>query len=213
MAHTIQHYPQLLVQSVPLLESSLRMLQCSLDDLELAATFDGLAEISPNTACYAKNQNRCSIDRRSRSASTTSRQSDTAETQSEVDSFEQSQPLMTNDWEYFHTASKNNNMATLSPKLLPTYQTESVSSQNSTQPEQSEWRQRKSTETASDDRSPSDTMLRSGRQRRLEADEEQVYLIARNTHLALQTLLINTKYDPIRSCACLTSLFSLSIED
>lgn len=89
-------------------------------------------------------------------------------------------------------------MSAFAPNLLPTYQTESVASQNSTQPE---WRQRKSEETMSDDHSTSDTMLRSGRQRRLKADEEQVYLIARNTHLALQTLLIDAKYDPIRSCA------------
>lgn len=33
----------------------------------------------------------------------------------------------------------------------------------------------------------------SGRLRRLEADEEQVYLIARNIHLALHTLMINAK--------------------
>ena len=33
----------------------------------------------------------------------------------------------------------------------------------------------------------------SGRQRRLEADEEQVYLIVRNIHLTLHTLMINAK--------------------
>jgi hypothetical protein len=45
------------IQTVPLLESSVRKLQCSLDDLEMAATFNGKSERRPNTACYFKKFN------------------------------------------------------------------------------------------------------------------------------------------------------------
>ncbi len=54
IAHTIQHYPHLLFQTVPLLESSIQRLQCNLDDLEMAATFDGKTEIQPNIGCSMK---------------------------------------------------------------------------------------------------------------------------------------------------------------
>ena len=199
IAHTIKHYPQFLVKSVPLLESSLRKLQCSLDDLELAATFDGLAEISPNTACYTKNQNQNSVDRTSDHSSFTANR---AETQSECDSVEQSWLITTDDWEQFDRRSKNNNMSSFSLDRLPTYQTESLSSGKSIHPDKPKWKQQKSPATASDDNSSSEETLpsvgQSGQQRRLEADEEQVYLIARNAHLALHTLLINAKYNRSR---------------
>ncbi|CAF1015183.1 unnamed protein product [Adineta steineri] len=94
IAHTIQHYPHLLFQTVPLLESSIGRLQCNLDDLEMAATFDGKTDIQPKTT----------------------------------------------------------NLNSISNE-----------SQNS------------------------------GKLRRLENDEEQVYLITRNIHLTLHTLLINSK--------------------
>lgn len=68
-----------------------------------------------------------------------------------------------------HRRSKNNNRS----KPLPTYQnTEKDSSSTSTE---------------------SSTPRESGRLRRVEADEEQVYLIARNIHLTLHTLMINAK--------------------
>jgi hypothetical protein len=70
--------------------------------------------------------------------------------------------------------SKNNNIP------LPVYQTESLSSRNST---------RRIQQKPSVHQSPQE----SGKLRRLEADEEQVYLITRNIHLALHTLLINAK--------------------
>jgi hypothetical protein len=132
IAHTIQHYPHLLFQTVPLLERTVWKLQCSLDDLEMAATFDGKSEIQPNTACYTKK-----------------------------------------------TKAFNNNMSSLN---LPKYQTD-----NSTD--------RRNSDSSSDTTQTSIHRLprESGKRRRLEADEEQVYLIARNIHLSLHTLLINAK--------------------
>ncbi len=62
--------------------------------------------------------------------------------------------------------------------------TESLSSRNSTR----RIKQKRSSNT-SVHQSPQE----SGKLRRLEADEEQVYLITRNIHLALHTLLINAK--------------------
>ena len=48
IAHTLQHSPDVVVHAVPMLEPSLRQLQCSLDDLEMAATFDGTKARSLN---------------------------------------------------------------------------------------------------------------------------------------------------------------------
>jgi hypothetical protein len=64
----------------------------------------------------------------------------------------------------------NNNMSTVN---LPKYQTDKSDSSSDT------------TQTS--------VHQLSRKLRRLEADEEQVYLIVRNIHLALQTLLINAK--------------------
>jgi hypothetical protein len=86
-------------------------------------------------------------------------------------------------------------MSSISPKKLPTYQTESVSSNDSNRQSK---RPRKPIPIISETDSSSDTTHslphESGKARRLEADEEQVYLIARNIHLSLHTLLINAKY-------------------
>lgn len=89
-----------------MLESSLKKLQCNLDDLELSATFN--SQNSPK------------------------------------------------------------------PKQLPKFQTDEEKSS--------------STSLVSDR-----STHQSSRQYRLETDEEQIYIIARNTHLALHTLLINAK--------------------
>jgi hypothetical protein len=74
-----------------------------------------------------------------------------------------------------HIQSKNNNKRST---LLPRYQTESLP-----------LRQNKSSSSVNQTSIPRE----SNRLRRLETDEEQVYLIARNIHLALHTLMINAK--------------------
>lgn len=149
IAHTIQHYPHLLFQTVPLLESSLNKLQCNLDDLELAATFDGQTRIASSTGCHSplrkKNRNQ-----------------------------NQQQVKCTDD----KIRVQNNNHQTSSTRnQLPTFQTDSEVSSSLT----------------SDRSAHHSSRPRSGYLHRLEMDEEQVYIIARNTHLALHTLLINAK--------------------
>ncbi|CAF0923606.1 unnamed protein product [Adineta ricciae] len=135
IAHIIQHYPHLIFQTVPLLESSVGKLQCHLDDLEMAATFDGNTDGQANTTCNTA----------------TKRQA--------------------------RYKSKNNN------QRLPGYQSESDSQNTQIK-----------TFKKQEKPSPSKVSLhQSGKLQRLEMDEEQVYIITRNIHLALHTLLINTK--------------------
>ena len=143
IAHTIQHYPHLLFQTVPLLESSLGKLQCNLDDLELAATFDGQTGVSSLNGC-GQSRRKKRIDLKQKH-------------------------------------HQNNNMSSFTPNRLPGYQTDSdVFSESMTN---------NSDLTILSNRSTH----QSGRLHRLEVDEEQIYIIARNMHLALHTLLINAK--------------------
>ena len=75
---------------------------------------------------------------------------------------------------------------------MPAYPTESVTESLSIR---KDFREKKLTgkEDSSSTSTQVSTPRESGRLRRLEADEEQVYLIARNIHLTLHTLMINAK--------------------
>jgi hypothetical protein len=87
------------------------------------------------------------------------------------------------------------------PSLLPTYQTDSRTESLAS-------RQKKSKDESSSIVTQMSAPRESSRLRRLEADEEQVYLIARNIHLTLHTLMINAKYKTSK----LTLYFHFSIE-
>ena len=85
--------------------------------------------------------------------------------------------------------SQDNNM------LLPVYRTDSTTESLSSR----QIKQRKSIRKAlpiiskDDSSTVHSSPQESGKLRRLEADEEQVYLITRNIHLVLHTLLIDAK--------------------